>query len=331
MLSDLSPGRHDFFHAGSPHDPNSLQLSRGLLKSSIGLHSLDLISPYKGITFEVNPRAVGKFKLLYLHWSGQFQLKHRLPNALYLIYLALEGSLAVQLNNSKLLKASANEAAVIVNPGQEVVVRPSDRGQALAIAIERTLVEKTLGSLLDKHPKKYIIFYSTINRAHKLGRSLIELGKFLWEVEDEESATSSLMLSELEQAFLTCLLKGLPHNYSETLLLQRVGVLACYVQKAQVYIESNLQEDLKLSDIAAAVAVSPRILQKAFAQHCGCSPMQFFKRIRLQHAREELCNAKRGTKVTDVMLRYGFNQGGKFAKSYREMFGELPSETLKRH
>jgi len=32
--------------------------------------------------------------------------------------------------------------------------------------------------------------------------------------------------------------------------------------------------------------------------------------------------------VTEVALSCGFNHLSKFAKSYRERFGELPSETL---
>jgi hypothetical protein len=30
------------------------------------------------------------------------------------------------------------------------------------------------------------------------------------------------------------------------------------------------------------------------------------------------------------MMNYGFTQGGKFAKEYQQLFGEKPSETLKR-
>jgi hypothetical protein len=40
--------------------------------------------------------------------------------------------------------------------------------------------------------------------------------------------------------------------------------------------------------------------------------------------------ANSDTKIVDVMMHYGFTQGGKFAKEYQQLFGEKPSETLKR-
>ena len=50
----------------------------------------------------------------------------------------------------------------------------------------------------------------------------------------------------------------------------------------------------------------------------------------LEAARRELMSAERDqTTVTVVALQYGFYHLGRFAGTYRETFGELPSETLK--
>ena len=85
----------------------------------------------------------------------------------------------------------------------------------------------------------------------------------------------------------------------------------------------------RLADMAAVAGVSRRALEKAFSHYCYCSPLQFLKQVRLYRVRAELCKAPPGTSVTDVMLRYTFTQGDKFAEAYRQLFGELPSETLK--
>ena len=58
--------------------------------------------------------------------------------------------------------------------------------------------------------------------------------------------------------------------------------------------------------------------------------MRFMTQARLQRIQQELIQANNTTKIVDVMMHYQFTQGGKFAKEYQQLFGEKPSETLKR-
>jgi AraC-like DNA-binding protein len=61
------------------------------------------------------------------------------------------------------------------------------------------------------------------------------------------------------------------------------------------------------------------------------TPHAFFLRRRLNEARQLLLreDAERRN-VTDIALSLGFSELGRFAVRYREMFGETPSQTLKR-
>ena len=57
--------------------------------------------------------------------------------------------------------------------------------------------------------------------------------------------------------------------------------------------------------------------------------MGFLRRRRLEAARRDLASAEPGSvTVTDVALRFGFAHLGRFAGSYFETFGELPSQAL---
>jgi transcriptional regulator GlxA family with amidase domain len=59
--------------------------------------------------------------------------------------------------------------------------------------------------------------------------------------------------------------------------------------------------------------------------------MGFLKQRRLEAANRELLAADPAeTHVTDVALRYGFYQMGRFAVEYRRAFHEPPSQTLRR-
>jgi transcriptional regulator GlxA family with amidase domain len=58
--------------------------------------------------------------------------------------------------------------------------------------------------------------------------------------------------------------------------------------------------------------------------------MAFEKTVRLKHANELLKVPHPRTTVTGVAFACGFSNLGHFAKYYRAMFNEHPSETIRR-
>jgi AraC family ethanolamine operon transcriptional activator len=59
------------------------------------------------------------------------------------------------------------------------------------------------------------------------------------------------------------------------------------------------------------------------------SPKKFLKTLRLNAARHELHRASGATTVTEVAFHWGFFHLARFAADYHQMFGELPSQTLR--
>ena len=87
-----------------------------------------------------------------------------------------------------------------------------------------------------------------------------------------------------------------------------------------------------MSELCAAANVSERTLQKAFNNIMGMSPVTYLHRLRLHRAREELRNAKFGaTTVTEIAMNWGFWHFGDFSRAYKNCFGEVPSNTLKKN
>jgi AraC family ethanolamine operon transcriptional activator len=86
-----------------------------------------------------------------------------------------------------------------------------------------------------------------------------------------------------------------------------------------------------VSELCEAAGVSERTLQYAFKEAMGMSPIAYLNRLRLHQVRKSLRAATHAsTTVTKEALRWGFWHLGNFSKAYRENFGELPSETLRR-
>jgi AraC family ethanolamine operon transcriptional activator len=86
-----------------------------------------------------------------------------------------------------------------------------------------------------------------------------------------------------------------------------------------------------VSRLVEVAGVSQRTLELAFRDTFDLTPNGFLRRLRLHAARRELATARAdGTTVGEVADRNGFPQHGRFSACYRRLFGESPSETLRR-
>ncbi|WP_454625265.1 helix-turn-helix domain-containing protein [Bradyrhizobium cenepequi] len=87
---------------------------------------------------------------------------------------------------------------------------------------------------------------------------------------------------------------------------------------------------LNLSKIYKEASVGPGMIRFAFRMVYGRPPRRFLHDERLRAVRAELRRATPGLTVTQVAMRYGFVELGRFSAQYRAAFGENPSATLRR-
>ena len=103
------------------------------------------------------------------------------------------------------------------------------------------------------------------------------------------------------------------------------------VRLAQNYLEANLDQPFSLRQLGEIARCSERMLQYAFRDIYGMGPHAWFQAMKLKEANRELGTRRsRDLRVSDVAMRWGFTHFGRFSLEYRRMFGESPSETLKR-
>jgi AraC family transcriptional regulator, ethanolamine operon transcriptional activator len=103
------------------------------------------------------------------------------------------------------------------------------------------------------------------------------------------------------------------------------------VKIAEDYALARTGEHLYVSDLCRAAAVSERTLEGAFNEVLGLTPITYLIRLRLHRVREGLLAAtQRSTTVSAEALDWGFWHFGEFSRAYKECFGELPSDTLRR-
>jgi AraC-like DNA-binding protein len=103
------------------------------------------------------------------------------------------------------------------------------------------------------------------------------------------------------------------------------------VRIAEDYALSHPGDRLFVTDLCRAAAVSERTLENAFRDVMGLTPMAYLVRLRLHRVRQSLLAGNHGTTtVSTEALKWGFWHFGDFSRAYKDCFGELPSDTLRR-
>jgi AraC-like DNA-binding protein len=103
------------------------------------------------------------------------------------------------------------------------------------------------------------------------------------------------------------------------------------VKIAEAYAMDRVGEHLTVTDLCRATGCSERTLEYAFREVMGLTPVAYLIRLRLHRVRQGLLAGTHGsTTVTAEAVNWGFWHFGEFSRAYRECFGELPSDTLRR-
>ncbi len=103
------------------------------------------------------------------------------------------------------------------------------------------------------------------------------------------------------------------------------------VRRFEQLADAQGEERRSIAELARALGVARRTLELAFRDYIGLSPARYLAVLRLNAVHRELLNAcEDNQRVADLAARHGIAHLGRFASDYRQMFGELPSQTLRR-
>ncbi len=88
--------------------------------------------------------------------------------------------------------------------------------------------------------------------------------------------------------------------------------------------EAHLEVPLTLDQLAAAVGLSKRQLERVFRRHLGASVMQHYRMSRLRRARRLILQSS--LSIAEIAAASGFVSPSGFARRYRQAFGRNPSD-----
>lgn len=103
------------------------------------------------------------------------------------------------------------------------------------------------------------------------------------------------------------------------------------IQRSTKLLEARHGEHVSVEELAVAAGVSQRTLRTAFNDYFGVGPLHYLQLRKLNQVHRALMAADpEASLVSDILMAHGVWEFSRFASRYRRLFGELPSETLRR-
>jgi AraC family ethanolamine operon transcriptional activator len=104
------------------------------------------------------------------------------------------------------------------------------------------------------------------------------------------------------------------------------------IRKAADFCKQHPNQPLRIGQLCRELGISERTLRDTFNKLTDTSPLAFLKTQRLNQVYRELHDSDPGeVLVKQLAYANGFFHLGHFCRDYKQLFGELPSATVKRY
>ena len=215
-------------------------------------------------------------------------------------------------------------------PGDELCVASTEPHCWFTVFIPDRVLAQWSGAVAEPVPPASRFLRIPAQQADALRRTLGQLGSMVQQApgafeSPRAMATTARKLTQLAREVVAGL--SAPTTQPGRHLLARKQIVGAVMD----CIDRQDGEYLTVPDLASAAGVSERTLREAFEDYFGMGPVRFLRVRTLNLARRALQKSDPAlTSVTVVATQLGVWELGRFARDYRLLFDELPSDTLHR-
>jgi len=226
----------------------------------------------------------------------------------------------------------SKESVMIYSPGSEIDAQSKPGFEVYTLSYPESLLDELAQMFGIQSFRKLIESTDLITtKGSKLSKCREQTKHILSAIKEQPKKLNSKALLD-EMSF------GLPQQLISTLVFSRPEYHKPSYRKrdralrrAKAYLREHAHKPVTVSDLCRVIEVSERTLRYAFLERFGVSPKSYLLAMRLNGVRRQFWHADPSTTtIADVANYWGFWHMGQFAADYRRLFGELPSETLRR-
>jgi AraC-like DNA-binding protein len=309
-------------------DTRSLAAARQATSSFWPKHTSVMLGP-EDYALELNRAALGRTILTYVSCTSRLRVMSAEPAADFTLYVPLRGEIEMLIDDEQMTATAARP--LLRGPVRSFVFEPSPT-RCLVVDIPVATMRAAASAAgarlpghvsIDAAPAAAVIRLATrLAAAANRSRSLAALQRFSAR---DRGARMPEPIRKLEDQLLDVLV----HAGGSAAFQRRPPSDHCDVEALKAWLAARAHGPVRMTELSKRAGVSQRTVERSFLR-TGCTPLEYLRGVRLEHARQMLVAATATTTVAEVARAAGFTHLSRFAIEYRGRFGELPSQALAR-
>ncbi len=105
---------------------------------------------------------------------------------------------------------------------------------------------------------------------------------------------------------------------------EKENKVSTVIGEAMTYIDDHYNKDLRLKDVAEAVAISPQYFSKIFKKELGVNFIDYLTKVRIEHAKVML--KEKSLSIKEICYQIGYNDPNYFSRLFKKVEGVSPTE-----
>ncbi|MCC5987205.1 MAG: AraC family transcriptional regulator [Pararhodobacter sp.] len=290
-------------------------------------HTIDYTGRGRKLSFLQTLAELDRITYSYVTYGEAVEIDAGEPERWFMVHTAQGGPCSTMIGRNEV--AVAPGLTAISSPTLRLRMRWTPECGQFVTKIERAALTQQLSHLLHDEVNEPIEFLLDPDALSDVSAEYHRILQFASkEIEQGYSFfRSPIGRRQLEETVMSLLLMRFPHNFSARLLAPSKAIAPRSVRIAEEYIRSHAESDISVSDLAKLSGTSVRSLYESFRRFRQTTPMEVLRNCRLDRARMDLLDNNSSESITDIAVKWGFNNVGRFSALYRRRFGELPSIT----